>query len=82
MCGEMAGEDLYSLVLVALGFRELSMNAMNISRVKRIIRQIKIPEAKQILDHLLSLSTAAEVSAALEKEMCQRYPQVFSEKHF
>ncbi|MGK2943948.1 MAG: phosphoenolpyruvate--protein phosphotransferase [Desulfuromonadales bacterium] len=82
MCGEMAGEDLYSLVLVALGFRELSMNAMNISRVKRIIRQIKIPEAKQILDHLLSLSTAAEISAALEKEMNQRYPQVFSEKHF
>ncbi|MBE0577455.1 MAG: phosphoenolpyruvate--protein phosphotransferase [Desulfuromonadales bacterium] len=81
MCGEMAGEDLYSLVLVALGFRELSMNAMNISRVKRIIRQIKIPEAKQILDHLLSLSTAAEVSAALEKEMSQRYPQVFSEKY-
>lgn len=81
MCGEMAGEDLYSLVLVALGFRELSMNAMNISRVKRIIRQIKIPEAKQVLDHLLSLSTAAEVSAALEKEMSKRYPQVFSEKY-
>ena len=82
MCGEMAGEDLYSLILVALGFRELSMNAMNISRVKRIIRQITIPDAKQILDHLLTLSTAAEVTAALEKEMCQRYPHVFSEKHF
>lgn len=81
MCGEMAGEDLYSLILVAFGFRELSMNAMNISRVKRIIRQIKIPEAKQILDHLLTLSTATEVSAVLEKEMNQRYPQIFSERH-
>lgn len=80
MCGEMAGEDLYSLVLIALGFHELSMNAMNISRVKRIIRQIEISEVKQILDHLMSLSTAAEVSAALESEMNQRYPQVFSER--
>ena len=44
MCGEMAGEDLYSLVLIALGFKELSMNAMNISRVKRIIRQVEISE--------------------------------------
>ncbi|MGK2905134.1 MAG: phosphoenolpyruvate--protein phosphotransferase [Desulfuromonadales bacterium] len=81
MCGEMAGEDLYSLVLMALGFKELSMNAMNISRVKRIIRQVEISEVKQILDHLLSLPTAAEVSAALEKEMLQRYPKVFSERH-
>jgi phosphotransferase system enzyme I (PtsI) len=81
MCGEMAGEDLYSLILIALGFKELSMNAMNISRVKRIVRQITIPEAKQILGQLLTLSTAAEVTAALEKEMNQRYPQIFSERH-
>ena len=81
MCGEMAGEDLYSLVLIALGFRELSMNAMNISRVKRIIRQVDTSEVKPILDHLLVLTTAAEVSAALEKEMRQRYPLVFSEMH-
>ena len=79
MCGEMAGEDLYSLVLIALGFSELSMNALNISRVKRIVRQVELSEVKQILDHLMSLSTAEEVAAALEKEMHQRYPQVFSE---
>jgi phosphotransferase system enzyme I (PtsI) len=82
MCGEMAGEDLYSLVLIALGFSELSMNAVNISRVKRIIRQVEISEVEQILDQLMTLATAEEVAAALEKEMYQRYPQVFSEAHF
>ncbi len=82
MCGEMAGEDLYSLVLIALGFSELSMNAVNISRVKRIVRQVKISEVEQILDQLMTLATAEEVAAALEKEMSQRYPQVFSEAHF
>ncbi len=70
---------MYSLVLIALGFIELSMNAADISRVKRIMRQVELSEVKQILDQLLSLATADEVSAALEKEMCQRYPQVFSE---
>ena len=81
MCGEMAGEDLYSLVLIALGFTELSMNAVNISRVKRIVRQVEFSEVKQILDHLVTLATAGEVSAALEKEMHRRYPQLFSETH-
>jgi phosphotransferase system enzyme I (PtsI) len=79
MCGEMAGEDMYSLVLIALGFRELSMNPNNISRVKRIMRQVELTEMKQILDRLLSLPTAEEVVSALELEMRERYPEVFTE---
>jgi phosphotransferase system enzyme I (PtsI) len=81
MCGEMAGEDLYALVLIALGFDELSMNAANISRVKRIMRQVKYTEVQQILENLLTLATADEVATALEGEMRQRYPQVFAERH-
>jgi phosphotransferase system enzyme I (PtsI) len=81
ICGEMAGEDMYSLVLIALGFRELSMNAANISRVKRIIRQVDLTEVEQILDRLLSLSTADEVSSSIEQEMRERYPQIFAETH-
>ncbi len=79
MCGEMAGEDLYSLVLIALGFSDLSMNAVNISRVKRIVRQVDLLEVKQILDKLVTLATAAEVVATLEREMHQLYPQIFPE---
>jgi phosphotransferase system enzyme I (PtsI) len=79
MCGEMAGEDLYSLVLIAFGFSELSMNAVNISRVKRIVRQVELSEVKQILEQLMSLATAEEAVAALENEMYRRYPLVFSE---
>jgi len=81
MCGEMAGEDLYALVLIALGFDELSMNAANISRVKRIMRQVKYTEVQQLLENLLTLATADEVATALEGEMRQRYPQVFAERH-
>jgi signal transduction protein with GAF and PtsI domain len=54
------------------------MNMTNISRVKRIMREVELLQAKQILNNLLTLSTAEEVSAALEKEMRQRYPQIFS----
>ncbi len=79
MCGEMAGEDIYALVLIALGFSELSMNPANISRVKRVMRKINHSDVKQILDRLMSLATADEVAAALGKEMHQLYPQLFAE---
>ncbi len=82
MCGEMAGEDLYSLVLIALGFDELSMNATNISRVKRILRQVEYAEVEDILNKLLLLPTAEEVALTLEEEMSRRYPQVFSDRFF
>ncbi len=82
MCGEMAGEDLYSLVLIAFGFDELSMNANNIPRVKRVMRQVQHSEVKQILERLMSLSTAEEVATALEEEMCRRYPKVFADRKF
>ena len=82
MCGEMAGEDLYSLVLVALGFDELSMNANNIPRVKRILRQVDSTEVEEIFSKLLLLSTAEEVAMTLEQEMAKRYPQVFADRFF
>ncbi|MDH3997483.1 MAG: phosphoenolpyruvate--protein phosphotransferase [Desulfuromonadales bacterium] len=77
MCGEMAGEEFYSLVLLALGFRELSMTASCLSRVKRVVRQVELSEVSQILDKLLALPTAEEIVAVLEQEMCARYPHIF-----
>lgn len=77
MCGEMAGEQLYCLVLIALGFRDLSMNSSNISRLKRIMRQVSLQEVKDILERIIVLPTGAEVSAALEEEMLRRFPELF-----
>jgi len=81
MCGEMAGEQLYCLVLIALGFRELSMNAANIPRVKRIMRQVNLGDMQVLFERLRQLSTAGEVSAALEEEMARRFPQLFEMSH-
>jgi phosphotransferase system enzyme I (PtsI) len=77
MCGEMAGEPLYALVLLGLGFNELSMNAPGIPRVKRILRQIRRDEGERLLAELLELPTAREVSQRLEEEMSRRFPKLF-----
>ncbi|MDT8441253.1 MAG: phosphoenolpyruvate--protein phosphotransferase [Desulfuromonadales bacterium] len=78
MCGEMAGEQLYSMVLIALGFNELSMNPANIARIKRIMRQARVADFREMVDRLLLLPTAEEVSSILENEMATRFPAVFS----
>jgi phosphotransferase system enzyme I (PtsI) len=78
MCGEMAADPLYSLVLLGLGFDELSMNAPGIPRVKRILRQLRRSEGVAILDEIFGFATAREVAEYLEIEMARRFPDYFA----
>jgi phosphotransferase system enzyme I (PtsI) len=73
MCGEMAGEEEYLPILLGLGFDELSMNAISIPRVKRILRRCSKEEAKKLVDKALSFSTAAEIEAFLKAEITAHY---------
>ena len=78
ICGEMAGEQSYSLVLVGLGFTELSMTPTAVPRVKRLLRQTTRDEARTLVERLLCLPTAAEVVQALETELAERFPMIFA----
>ncbi len=79
ICGEMAGEPLYTLVLVGLGLHELSMNPACVPRVKRVLRQISKHDGERLVETLLSLSTSKDVSAAIDDEMGRRLPDLFSQ---
>jgi phosphotransferase system enzyme I (PtsI) len=74
MCGEMAGEPLYSYVLLGMGIDELSMNATSIPRVKRILRKSVAYEAKEFVGGLLLHATAGEIGRILRKKMEDLFP--------
>jgi phosphotransferase system enzyme I (PtsI) len=75
MCGEMAGDPVYSLLLVGLGFDELSMNPGSIPLVKRIIRSITYNQAADLAQRLFGCATAQEVEQVLRQEMRSRFPE-------
>jgi len=77
MCGEMASEPLYAMVLAGLGFRDLSMNAFCIPRVKRVIRQIRVSEGVDLVERLLQMPLAVNISHLIETEMQERFPDLF-----
>jgi len=74
MCGEMAGEPLFSYVLLGLGLDEFSMNATAIPRVKRILRKSVAYEAKEFSGELLLHATAGEIGRILRKKMEDLFP--------
>ncbi|HJX15675.1 MAG TPA: phosphoenolpyruvate--protein phosphotransferase, partial [Candidatus Deferrimicrobiaceae bacterium] len=75
MCGEMAGEPLYTYVLLGLGMDEMSMNATSIPRVKRILRKSVAFEAREFVGGLLAHATAAEIGAILAKKLEDLFPE-------
>lgn len=78
ICGEMAGDPLYSLVLLGLGFKDLSMNASCMSRVKRVIRHVRHSDALELVEQLLQLGSGREVVDDLEAEMERRFPGILN----
>ena len=60
LCGEMAGQPLEAVLLVGLGFRQLSMAPSAIPRVKAAIRAIREEEARKQALRCLSLRTREE----------------------
>ncbi|MBI5191128.1 MAG: phosphoenolpyruvate--protein phosphotransferase [Nitrospirae bacterium] len=75
MCGEMAGEPLYSLVLLGLGFDELSMNQYSIPRMKKLFRQSEMKEAARLTEKAIGLPTAEEARKLVVDYMAGRFPE-------
>ena len=61
MCGEMAGSPLYTLFLLGLGLDELSMGALYIPVIKKLIRAVRMSDAERIANELLRYDTVEEV---------------------
>jgi phosphotransferase system enzyme I (PtsP) len=61
VCGELAGDPIGVLLLLGLGFDQLSMNSANIARIKYVIRQTKLEDLKRLADKALGLSYASDV---------------------
>jgi phosphotransferase system enzyme I (PtsI) len=63
VCGEMAGQPLQAVLLVGLGFRELSMAPSAIPRVKEAVRAVRAAEAHSLAERCLGLATCDEIEA-------------------
>jgi phosphoenolpyruvate-protein phosphotransferase (PTS system enzyme I) len=79
VCGEMAGEPLFILILLGFGLNELSMNALSIPRAKRIIRSVEFRAARALLEKTMLLKTATETEHFVKKELHHLLGENFKE---
>ncbi len=69
ICGELAGTPVGAVLLVAMGYQVLSMNATNLPRVKWLLRNFKRSHARRLLARVLKMETAADIRHYVEEEL-------------
>ena len=66
ICGEMAGDPSAAVLLMAMGFDSLSMNATNLPKVKWLLRQISLSKARELLAQLLRIDNPQVIHSSLD----------------
>jgi len=77
LCGEMAGEPLYSMLLLGMGLRTLSMVPDQIPVVKRVIRSVTMEQCERLARRVGSFDSERQVETALRDELRKLDPEVF-----
>ncbi len=81
ICGEMAAEPAYALILLGLGLDEFSMNPVAIPKVKRVVRKSRFEEAQTLAEKVFEFNTASEIERYVRKWMVERFSEDFIESH-
>ncbi|WP_230621409.1 phosphoenolpyruvate-protein phosphotransferase PtsI [Aggregatibacter sp. Marseille-P9115] len=61
MCGELAGDENATILLLGMGLDEFSMSAISVPRIKKLIRNVNYQDAKLLAEKALQQPTAAEI---------------------
>lgn len=75
MCGEMASDPIYAIVLLGLGLEIYSMNPSSIPVVKNVIRSVRYRDCRRIAEAALLKKTAQEIEEFIIESVAMRFPE-------
>ncbi len=65
ICGEISSNPFVAVLLMGMGFRQLSMNPLSIPMIRRVLHEIPLDSAQEIAGKVLTLATAHEIGKYL-----------------
>lgn len=74
ICGEIAGEPVFTMILLGLGYRALSMTSTYMYPVKRVIRSVTIEECEQLVEKVMSFQTTTQADTFLRSFVQEKFP--------
>jgi phosphotransferase system enzyme I (PtsI) len=75
MCGEMASDPIFAIVLLGLGLEIFSMNPSSIPIIKNIVRSVRFKDCRKIAEVALTKKTAQEIEEFVIESVAMRFPE-------
>ena len=77
ICGEMAGEVEYVMMLLGMGLRRLSMTPQAVPEIKKLVRSVSIKQCERIARRAASYDSERQVLNYLREETRKIIPEAF-----
>jgi len=76
ICGAMSGDPIFTLLLLGMGLRQLSLTPVNIPEIKTIIRAVTLADAVRVAEEAMRLDNARDVMNFLRDQTRRLVPAV------
>jgi phosphotransferase system enzyme I (PtsP) len=77
LCGELAADPEGAVLLLAMGYDVLSMNATALPKVKKALRNVNLSEARELLDEVMEMEQASTIHQRLERFLTEHGMEKF-----
>ena len=77
ICGELAGDPGGAVLLLAMGYDVLSMNATSLPKVKNALRNIHLSEARELLEEVMAMAYVSDINRRLEQFLTEHGMEKF-----
>lgn len=81
ICGEIAGDHLFTPLLLGFGFRELSMAPVFLPRVKLMVRSFSLGECRGLAEQALAMDSAQAVRKFVQEQIQLRWSRFLGTTH-
>jgi len=75
MCGQMCGDPMYTMLLLGIGLRSLSVTPAAVPEIKRVCRSVTIEKCEKVTEHVRSLENARDIKTYLKEELSKVFPE-------
>jgi phosphotransferase system enzyme I (PtsI) len=76
LCGQMSADPVYTMLLLGLGLRSLSVPPSAVPEIKRICRSVTIEQCETVAHRALGMDTAREIDNYLWEELRKVAPDL------
>ncbi|HEX4130423.1 MAG TPA: phosphoenolpyruvate--protein phosphotransferase [Pirellulales bacterium] len=74
LCGQMSASTIYTMLLLGMGLRQMSVPPNAIPELKRLVRSLSLPQCEAVAAKALTLENARDIKSYLKEELKKVQP--------